>query len=187
MRQTGRYEGRFAMSSDKQPHTDKDYSFESVPLYARKNFWSMFFIMLGFTFFSASMSVGATMGNGLDLSEFIFSVIAGGIILAVYTGVLGYIGCGTGLCPAFLWRGRFPPSVPADQPYTDRLVRRGGCHVRVSCRGSAPCKPVAADYCRRFLHDCIRVLWHPGHGNCQLYICSADPHSGNLFNGHGNP
>ena len=34
------------MSSDKQPHTDKDYSFESVPLYARKNFWSMFFVLL---------------------------------------------------------------------------------------------------------------------------------------------
>ena len=39
------------MSSDKRTHTDKDYSFESVPLYARKTFWSMFFIMLGFTFF----------------------------------------------------------------------------------------------------------------------------------------
>ena len=95
------------MSSDKRTHTDKDYSFESVPLYARKTFRSMFFIMLGFTFFSASMSVGATMGNGLDLSEFIFSVIAGGIILAVYTGVLGYIGCGTGLSFDLLARRSF--------------------------------------------------------------------------------
>ena len=90
------------MSSDKQLHKDKDFSFESVPLYARKSFWSMFFIMLGFTFFSASMSVGATMGNGLDLSEFIFSVLSGGIILAVYTGILGYIGCGTGRLPSLL-------------------------------------------------------------------------------------
>ena len=47
------------MSSDKQLHKDKDFSFEPVPFYARKSFWSMFFIMLGFTFFSASMSVGA--------------------------------------------------------------------------------------------------------------------------------
>ena len=95
------------MSSNKRPHTDKDYSFESVPLYARKTFWSMFFIMLGFTFFSASMSVGATIGNGLDLPEFIFSVMAGGIILAIYTGVLGYIGCGTGLSFDLLARRSF--------------------------------------------------------------------------------
>ena len=95
------------MPSNKQPHTDKDYSFESVPAYARKAFWPMFFIMLGFTFFSASMSVGATMGNGLDLSEFAFSVLAGGIILAVYTGILGYIGCGTGLSFDLLARRSF--------------------------------------------------------------------------------
>ena len=95
------------MSSDKQLHKDKDFSFEPVPLYARKSFWSMFFIMLGFTFFSASMSVGATMGNGLDLTEFIFSVLFGGIILAVYTGILGYIGCGTGLSFDLLARRSF--------------------------------------------------------------------------------
>ena len=49
----------------------------------------MFFIMLGFTFFSASMSVGAKLGNGLDLTGFVLSVLFGGIILAVYTGTLG--------------------------------------------------------------------------------------------------
>ena len=95
------------MPSNKQTHIDKDYSFESVPLYARKAFWPMFFIMLGFTFFSASMSVGATMGNGLDLPDFAFSVLAGGIILAVYTGILGYIGCGTGLSFDLLARRSF--------------------------------------------------------------------------------
>ena len=48
---------------------DKDYSLEAVPESARKGFRSMFFVMLGFTFFSASMSVGAKLGNGLDFSE----------------------------------------------------------------------------------------------------------------------
>ena len=47
------------------------------------------------------------MGNGLDLSEFIFSVLSGGIILAVYTGILGYIGCGTGLSFDLLARRSF--------------------------------------------------------------------------------
>ena len=57
----------------------------------------MFVIMLGFTFFSASMSVGAKMANGLDFSGFVWAVMIGGIILGAYTGILGYIGCDTGM------------------------------------------------------------------------------------------
>ena len=46
---------------------DLDYSLGAVPESARKGFRAMFFVMLGFTFFSASMSVGAKLGNGLIL------------------------------------------------------------------------------------------------------------------------
>ena len=51
-------------------YVDSDYSLEAVPQSARKGFWNMFFVMLGFTFFSASMSVGAKLGNGLNLTGF---------------------------------------------------------------------------------------------------------------------
>lgn len=85
------------MSNTETKHVDKDYSLESVPQSARKKFLPMFFIMLGFTFFSASMSVGANLGNGLDLSGFIWAIFIGGIILGAYTGVLGYIGSATGM------------------------------------------------------------------------------------------
>jgi cytosine permease len=78
-------------------HKDADYAFEAVPRSSRKGFLAMFFIMLGFTFFSASMSVGANLGNGLDLSGFVWAVVIGGALLACYTGVLGYIGSETGL------------------------------------------------------------------------------------------
>ena len=57
--------------------TDKDYSFEAVPETDRKAFLPMLFVMLGFTFFSSSMSVGATLGNGMDLIGFIASVVIG--------------------------------------------------------------------------------------------------------------
>ena len=76
---------------------DKDYSLERVPVTARKGFWPMFFIMLGFTFFSASMSVGAKLGIGLNLQGFIWAVLIGSIVLGAYTGVLGYIGSHTGM------------------------------------------------------------------------------------------
>ena len=83
--------------ADHKQHVDLDYSLECVPTSARKNFGPMFFIMLGFTFFSASMSVGAKLGNGLDLSGFIWAILIGGVILGAYTGVLGYIGSDTGM------------------------------------------------------------------------------------------
>lgn len=85
------------MEKSKQQHVDVDYSLEAVPSTARKGFWAMFVIMLGFTFFSASMSVGAKMANGLDLSGFIWAILIGGVILGAYTGVLAYIGSKTGL------------------------------------------------------------------------------------------
>ena len=63
---------------------DSDFSLEAVPKGARKGFRSMFFVMLGFTFFSASMSVGAKLGNGLDFSGFAIACVVGGIILSIY-------------------------------------------------------------------------------------------------------
>ena len=81
----------------KAKHSDADYTFERVPPTNRKKFWPMFFIMLGFTFFSASMSVGAKLGNGLNLSGFISAILIGGAILACYTGLLAFVGSKSGL------------------------------------------------------------------------------------------
>ena len=100
----------------KKQHVDIDYTFERVPFEKRKGFWSMFVIMLGFTFFSASMWTGVDLANGLDLTGFLAAVLVGGVILGAYTGVLGYIGAKTGLnfdllCHrAFGTKGSYLPS-----------------------------------------------------------------------------
>ena len=86
---------------------DVDYTGERVPASARKGFWPMFFIMLGFTFFSASMWTGVDLANGLDLQGFVWTILLGGVILAAYTGALGYIGCKTGLSFDLLSRRAF--------------------------------------------------------------------------------
>ena len=91
----------------KAPAVDADYSLEAVPDSARKGFWQMFFVMLGFTFFSASMSVGAKLGNGLDLSGFAWACLIGGVILSAYCGVLAFIGSRTGLNMDLLCRRTF--------------------------------------------------------------------------------
>ena len=91
-----------------KPQTvDVDYTAERVPASARKGFWAMFFIMLGFTFFSASMWTGVSLAQGLDLKGFVYAILFGGIILAAYTGSLGYIGCETGLSFDLLSRRAF--------------------------------------------------------------------------------
>lgn len=91
----------------KNAQVDADYSLEAVPESARKGFWNMFFVMLGFTFFSASMSVGAKLGNGLDLSGFFWACLIGGVILSAYCGILAYIGSETGMTMDLLCRRTF--------------------------------------------------------------------------------
>ena len=95
------------MEKKKQEVRDSDYSLGAVPESARKGFRAMFFVMLGFTFFSASMSVGAKLGNGLDLSGFVWACVIGGAILSTYCGILAYIGSDTGLNMDLLCRRAF--------------------------------------------------------------------------------
>lgn len=97
---------------------DLEYSHSAVPKDspAIKGFWSLAVIMLGFTFFSASMSVGARLANGLDLNNFLLAITIGGVILGIYTGLLAYVGAKTGLSMdllahrSFGTKGSFLPS-----------------------------------------------------------------------------
>ena len=76
---------------------DVDYATSAVPQGARRNVLTMFMIMLGFTFFSASMWAGQELAMGLDFWGFIGALLVGGAILGLYTGLLGYVGAKTGL------------------------------------------------------------------------------------------
>ena len=95
------------MNSRTNTKTDIDFAETSVPQSARRSFLTMFMIMLGFTFFSASMWVGQTLAEGLDFGGFVGSLILGGIILALYTGLLGYVGARTGFSLDLLARRAF--------------------------------------------------------------------------------
>ncbi|BAK57009.1 purine and pyrimidine permease [Candidatus Arthromitus sp. SFB-mouse-Japan] len=82
---------------NKNKMSDIDYSLSSVDPNDRKGFFSIFVVMLGFTFFSASMLTGATIGVSLSLNDFLKSILIGNLILSIYTGLLSYIGSDTGL------------------------------------------------------------------------------------------
>ena len=95
------------MAKETAQVVDIDYAENAVPVTARRSFLTMFMIMLGFTFFSASMWVGQQLADGLDLTGFIGALIVGGAILALYTGLLGYVGAKTGLSLDLLARKAF--------------------------------------------------------------------------------
>ena len=91
----------------KQKKFDVDYTSSAVDRAGRKSTLSMFMVMLGFTFFSASMWVGQNLAAGLNFNGFIWALLLGGLILAVYTGSLGYIGAESGLSLDMLARKSF--------------------------------------------------------------------------------
>ena len=87
--------------------TDVDYTGRAVDRAGRKSNLSMFMVMLGFTFFSASMWVGQQLAAGLDWWGFVWALLLGGLILAAYTGSLGFIGAESGLSLDMLARRSF--------------------------------------------------------------------------------
>lgn len=93
--------------SNKTNTVDIDYAEKPVPQDQRRSMLTMFMIMLGFTFFSASMWVGQELADGLDFKGFLISLVLGGAILGVYTGLLGYVGAKTGMSMDLLARKAF--------------------------------------------------------------------------------
>lgn len=86
---------------------DNDYSLGAVPKTARKGAVSLTLVMLGLTFFSASMWTGGSLGTGLSFDDFFLTVLIGNLILGIYTSFLGYIGASTGLSTHLLARYSF--------------------------------------------------------------------------------
>ncbi len=84
-----------------------NYSLKPVPASERKGMIALTFVMLGLTFFSASMWTGGTLGTSLTYNDFFLAVIVGNLMLGIYTSFLGYIGAKTGLTTHILARYSF--------------------------------------------------------------------------------
>ncbi|MGX8795014.1 cytosine permease [Fusibacter sp. JL298sf-3] len=86
---------------------DGDYALAAVAPESKKGFFSLFPVMLGFTFFSASMWTGGTLGTGLSAQTFLLAVLGGNLILGVYTCLLAYMASDTGLSTHLLAKYAF--------------------------------------------------------------------------------
>ncbi|MCF3945014.1 cytosine permease [Oceanobacillus alkalisoli] len=86
---------------------DPEFSRQAVPMGNRNNFWKILSVMLGMTFFSASMLAGGELGLGLTFTQFMLIVLIGNFILGIYTGSLAYISAKTGLSTHLLAKYAF--------------------------------------------------------------------------------
>lgn len=87
--------------------TDSEFTLQPVPQANRSGFWKMLAVMLGLTFFSASMWAGGSLGQGLTFMQFIGIIMVGNLILGLYTGALAYIAAKTGLSTHLLTKYAF--------------------------------------------------------------------------------
>ncbi|GAB2855480.1 cytosine permease [Nocardioides pacificus] len=96
------------MSADLRPAeaevVDKDFPVTPVPAYARKSFFSLAIVLLGFTIFTPTMLAGAALGTAFTFGDLLLVILAGSAILGAYVAVLGWIGARTGLTTVVMAR-----------------------------------------------------------------------------------
>ncbi len=86
---------------------DTEHSLSAVDEASRQGFLAVLMVLVGFTFFSPSMTAGGNLGIGLNMRDFFIAMTLGNAFLGVYTGALAYIGQRTGLTLDLLARHSF--------------------------------------------------------------------------------
>ncbi|UOQ57284.1 cytosine permease [Leucobacter allii] len=83
---------------------DPDYPVTPVPTHARKGFFSLMVVLLGFTVFTPTMLAGASLGKAFGLRDLLVVIALGSLVLGAYVAVLGWIGARTGLTTVVMAR-----------------------------------------------------------------------------------
>lgn len=86
---------------------DLDYPVTPVPLSARKPFFSLAVVLLGFTIFTPTMLAGAALGTAFSFWKLMMVIAAGSAILGAYVAMMGYAGARTGLTTVVMARYSF--------------------------------------------------------------------------------
>ena len=88
-----------------QHEPGNDYPLSEVPQHARKGLASMAMVLLGFTFFTATMFAGGKLGVAFDFTTLLMVIVLGNLLLGIYAASLGYIAFKSGLNTVLM--GRF--------------------------------------------------------------------------------
>ncbi|GAA4493146.1 cytosine permease [Pseudaeromonas paramecii] len=82
-----------------------DYPLSEVPNAARKGLLSTSVVLLGFTFFTATMWAGGSLGKAFSFGELMGIILIGNLLLGAYAATLAYIAAKSGLNSVLM--GRF--------------------------------------------------------------------------------
>lgn len=85
--------------------TESDYPLSEVPKNSRQGLLPMAAVLLGFTFFTATMWAGGTLGKAFSFSELLWVILAGNLLLGAYASALAFIAYKSGLNSVLM--GRF--------------------------------------------------------------------------------
>jgi cytosine permease len=83
---------------------DPDYPVTPVPAHARKSFFSVAVVLLGFTVFTPTMLAGAALGPAFTFNDLVLVIALGSLVLGTYVAVMGWIGARTGLTTVVMAR-----------------------------------------------------------------------------------
>lgn len=85
----------------------EDYPLSAVPLSARKPFWSLALLLMGFALTSTTLFAGGALGPSFGFGQLITIILIGNAILGAYCAALGYIACKSGLTTVLMSRFSF--------------------------------------------------------------------------------
>lgn len=83
---------------------DPDYPLDPVPPHARRGLFPLSLVLLGFTFFTPTMLVGAQVGAAFSLGDFLVVMLVGSALLGLYVAMLALVGARTRLTTVMLSR-----------------------------------------------------------------------------------
>lgn len=84
---------------------NSDYPLSEVPKSDRRGLLSTSVVLLGFTFFTATMWAGGSLGNAFSFGELMLVILFGNLLLGAYAAALACIACKSGLNSVLM--GRF--------------------------------------------------------------------------------
>ena len=85
----------------------EDYPLSAVPQTARKPFWSLSLLLMGFALTSTTLFAGGALGQAFSFPQLLGAIVVGNLILGAYCAALGYIACQSGLTTVLMARFSF--------------------------------------------------------------------------------
>jgi cytosine permease len=85
----------------------EDYPLSAVPMSARKPFWSLSLLLMGFALTSTTLFAGGAIGPAFSFPQLIGIILLGNLILGAYCAALGYIASQSGLTTVLMARFSF--------------------------------------------------------------------------------